>query len=129
KKTDAARLGHRGESNGVPFYGVDAASRQPGTAAVIDGTTLGYPVAGLKDIPAGDYYVQALVSVYVDFHRADGHVLWMHDDQWEGQQFNISPGNLVSDVQKVHLDPQAGYTIRLTLARELPKVQVPPATQ
>src|SRR5262249_11663340 len=76
-----------------------------------------------------DYYVQALVSVYVDFHRADGRVLWMHDDQWEGQQFNISPGNLVSDVQKVHLDPQAGYTIRLTLARELPKVQVPPDTK
>ena len=129
KKDEEPRLGDHGESNAVPFYGVDVDSLQPGTAAVIDGATLGYPVASLKDIPAGDYYVQALVSVYVDFHRADGHVLWMHDDQWEGQQFNISPGNLVSDVQKVHLDPQAGYTIRLELARELPKVAFPPDTK
>ena len=26
-------------------------------------------------------------------------------DQWEGQRFNVSPGNLYSEVQKVHLDP------------------------
>jgi len=129
KPDEEPRLGDHGESNCVPFYGVDVDQLPPGTAAVIDGTTLGYPVSSLKDIPAGDYYVQALVSVYVDFHRADGHVLWMHDDQWEGQQFNISPGNLVSDVQKVHLDPQAGYTIRLALARALPPVEIPPDTK
>jgi hypothetical protein len=129
KQDEEPRLGDHGESNCVPFYGVDVDSLQPGVAAVIDGTTLGYPVASLKDIPAGDYYVQAVVSVYVDFHRADGHVLWMHDDQWEGQQFNISPGNLVSDVQKVHLDPQTGYTIRLDLARALPRVEAPPDTK
>jgi hypothetical protein len=129
KQDEEPRLGDHGESNCVPFYGVDIDQLAPGTAAVIDGTTLGYPVSSLKDIPAGDYYVQALVSVYVDFHRADGHVLWMHDDQWEGQQFNISPGNLVSDVQKVHLDPQAGYTIRLALARALPPVVIPPDTK
>ena len=37
--------------------------------------------------------------------RADGHVLWMHDDQWEGQHWNRSPGNLYSASQKVHIDP------------------------
>lgn len=129
KQDEEPRLGDKGESDCVPFYGVDVDALPPGTAAVIDGATLGYPVASLKDIPAGDYYVQALVSVYVDFHRADGHTLWMHDDQWEGQQFNRSPGNLVSEVQRVHLDPQTGYTIKLALAGAIPPVEVPPDTK
>src|SRR3989441_4273734 len=98
-------------------------------SAVIDGSTLGYPVASLTDIPAGDYRVQALLSVYSEFHRADGHTLWLHDDQWEGQQFNKSPGNLVSEVRKVHLDPAAADTVRLELARALPPVELPPDTK
>ena len=129
KRDEEPRLGDHGERDCVPFYGVDVTGLAAGTPVVIDGTTLGYPVASLNEIPAGDYYVQALVSLYTEFHRADGHTLWMHDDQWEGQQFNISPGNLVSEVRRVHLDPKSGYTIRLVLARELPPVQVPPDTK
>ena len=30
---------------------------------------------------------RAFVNVYSEFRRADGHVLWMHDDQWEGQRW------------------------------------------
>ncbi|HEY6059916.1 MAG TPA: hypothetical protein VIV10_04975, partial [Gemmatimonadales bacterium] len=129
KADEEPRLGDHGESDCVPFYGVDVSALAAGTPVVIDGTTLGYPVASLNDIPAGDYYVQALVSVYTDFHRADGHTIWLHDDQWEGQQFNISPGNLVSEVQRVHLDPKAGYSVSLTLARALPQVEVPADTR
>src|SRR5205823_3639969 len=82
----------------------------------------------LKDVPAGDYYVQAVLSVYTEFHRSDGHTIWAHMDQWEGQHWNISPGNLVSEPQRLHLDPAAGYNIKLTLTRALPPVQVPPDT-
>ena len=64
-------------------------------------------------MPAGDYYVQALLNIYTEFHRADGHVIWAHMDQWEGQQFSRSPGNLYSEVRKVHLDAARGYSIRL----------------
>jgi hypothetical protein len=56
-------------------------------------------------VPAGDYYVQAMLEPYTKFSRADGHVIWVHNDQWEGQRFNISPGNLVSEVERVHWDP------------------------
>src|SRR5437773_914020 len=118
---------HR-ESDCTPFFGEDVSALAPGTVAVIDGSTLGYPVASLTDIPAGDYRVQALLSVYTEFHRADGHTLWLHDDQWEGQQFNKSPGNLVSEVERVHLDPRAGYTVRLELGRALPPIEPPPDT-
>ena len=70
---------------GVPFFGRDVEQLKPRQAAVIDETDLGTPVDSLRDIPAGDYFVQGFVNVYSEFRRADGHVLWMHDDQWEGQ--------------------------------------------
>ena len=92
---------------GVPFFGRDVEQLAPGEAGVIDATDLGSPVASLADIPAGDYYVQGFVNVYSEFVRADGHVVWMHDDQWEGQHWNRSPGNLYSDVELVRLDPDA----------------------
>jgi S-formylglutathione hydrolase FrmB len=113
----------------TPFFGKDVSELQPGVPAVIDDGTLGYPLRSLNDIPAGDYFVQALVNVYTEFHRADGRVIWAHMDQWEGQQFNQSPGNFYSDVQKVHLDFARGYTMRLHAAHIIPSLQVPPDTE
>ncbi len=112
----------------TPFFGQDVSALRPGESGVINADTLGYPLASLKDIPAGDYYVQALVNVYTEFHRADGHTIWAHMDQWEGQQFNKSPGNLYSEVQKVHLDPAKGYDIKLEANHVIPPVEVPPDT-
>lgn len=113
----------------APFFGKDVSQLHPGESAVIDATTLGYPVKSLADLPAGDYYVQALLNVYTQFHRADGHTIWAHMDQWEGQQFTVSPGNLVSEVQHVRLDPVKSETIHLNLDRVLPPVKVPADTQ
>src|SRR2546426_2296382 len=129
RNDEEPRLQVHHESDCTPFFGVDVSALAPDAVAAIDAATLGYPVPSLKAIPAGDYYVQALLSVYTEFHRADGHTLWLHDDQWEGQQFNKSPGNLVSDVQRVHLDPQTGYTVRLSLVRALPPIELPPDTR
>ena len=118
-----------GSYNGsVPFYGLDVSAMKAGDSAVIDGTTLGFPVDQLAQLPAGDYFVQPLLEVYTEFHRQDGHVIWAHMDQWEGQQWNQSPGTLVGDVQKVHLDPAAGFDVKLTLSRNVPPVTVPPDT-
>ena len=111
-----------------PLFGVDVAALAPGQAAVIDESTFGSPVHRLRDIPAGDYYVQAILNIYTEFHRADGHTVWLHMDQWEGQHFNRSPGNLYSEVQKVHLDPATGYDIKLSLTKVIPPVEVPPDT-
>ena len=41
-----------------------------------------------------------MLNVYTTFHRADGHVVKMHMDQWEGQDFPVSPGNLYSEPQE-----------------------------
>ncbi len=112
----------------TPFFGADVEQLKPGQAAIIDAGTLGYPADSLKDIPAGDYYVQALLNIYTSFNRADGHVIWAHNDQWEGQQFNHSPGNLFSEVQKVHLDPATGYNLKLALNGVIPPIAVPQDT-
>ena len=114
---------------GVPFFGRDVEKLAPGQAAVIDETDLGSPVDSLKDIPPGEYFVQAMVNVYSEFKRADGKVVWMHDDQWEGQRWTVSPGNLYSQPQKVTIDPKVGGTIKLAADQVIPAVQVPADTK
>ena len=113
----------------VPFYGLDVHELKPGANAVIDASVPGYPVDSISKLPAGEYYVQALLNVYTRVRRKDGHVIWVHMDQWEGQQWNRSPGNLVSEVQRVRLDPAAGFNVRLSLTKKLPAVQIPQDTE
>jgi putative esterase len=127
--TPEPRQAAGGFSTRVAMFATDVDALRPGEAAVVGDTTLGYPLASLRDIPAGDYSVQAVLNVYTRFHRADGHTIWAHMDQWEGQQFTTSPGNLVSEVQRVHIDPRAGGRVTITLARALPPVTVPPDTK
>jgi hypothetical protein len=113
----------------APIFGVDVSQLAPGHAAIIDGAVPGFPLNSINDIPVGDYYVQAVLNVYTEFHRADGHVIWAHMDQWEGQQFAESPGNLYSHVQRVHLDRHSGSTIALSLTQVIPLVEVLPDTR
>ena len=110
--------------NGTPFFGVDIEQLERGEAAIIDDAVLGSPVDSLRLIPAGDYYVQGFINIYTEFHRSDGHVVWLHNDQWEGQQFNRSPGNLYSDVVKVHLDQEKGYKVTLEAKNVIPPIEV-----
>ena len=116
-------------SDAAPLFGADVDQLKPGQAAVIDATTLGYPVESLSAIPDGGYHVQAFLNVYTEFRRADGHVIWAHMDQWEGQHFNKSPGNLYSEPLAIHLDPDSGYDVRLSLTKVIPPVEVPPDTK
>ena len=113
----------------VPFFGADVEQWRPGTSTAITAKVLGFPYASLSAVPAGDYYVQAMLEPYTRFARADGHVIWVHNDQWEGQRFNNSPGNLVSAVKRVHWDPASKPTLELSLSRKLPPVTVPPDTR
>ncbi len=112
-----------------PLFGVDVNALGPGQPAVIDATTFGAPLHSLRDVPAGDYYVQAILNIYTEFHRADGYTVWLHMDQWEGQHFNQSPGNLYSEVQKVHLDPAVGYDVELSCTKVIPPIEEPKDTE
>ncbi len=113
----------------VPFWGKDVDQLEPGKDVVIDTTDLGYPIANLRDLPVGDYYIQAVMNVYTQYHRADGHTIWAHQDQWEGQHFNRSPGNLISAVQKIHYDPSQSQSFSIKLDSVLPARNLPPDTK
>jgi hypothetical protein len=127
--TPEPRQAADGFSTNVAMYAVDVSGLRPGEVTIITDSTPGYPLASLHEITAGDYWVQAVLNVYTEFHRSDGHTIWAHMDQWEGQQFTRSPGNLVSEVHRVHLDPGAGYRINVAFSRVLPPVTMPPDTK
>ena len=77
------------------IVGGDVQHLAPGESTMLDAGSRGYPLESLGDIPPGDYYAQAVFNVYTTFNRADGHTIKAHMDQWEGQQWNRSPGNLI----------------------------------
>src|SRR5580704_15798468 len=114
---------------GVPFFGRDVEKLGAGQNATIDATDLGSPVVSLSEIPPGEYYVQAFVNIYSEFRRSDGHVVWMHDDQWEGQRWNRSPGNLYSLPKKIALNASQGYRVPLLCDQVIPPVTPPADTE
>src|SRR4029077_2444141 len=77
-------------------FGLDVDALAPKIAVTVDDAAFGYPIRYLRDVPAGDYFVQAVLNRYETFHRSDGHTVKMHMDQGERQHWNPSPGNLYS---------------------------------
>jgi hypothetical protein len=118
-----------GQYGSTPFFGENVDALAPGTQAVIDGRSDGYPLSRLDELPVGDYYVQGFLNIYTTFHRGDGRVVKMHMDQWEGQNFPISPGNLYSAPRRIHLDPAGNETIQLVLDHKIPPIEVPKDTE
>ena len=116
------------DRNSETFFGIDVDRLGPGKSVIFNPSTLGFPLASLNQLPAGDYFVQGAIVPYTEFHRADGHTIWAHMDAGEGQRFNDSPGSLVSPVQKVHIDLTVKSTIRLSLNRKLPALLPIPDT-
>jgi hypothetical protein len=116
------------DSTGAPLFGVDVENLAAGAAATIGPDDRGHPVVSLRDIPAGEYWVQPFVNVYTKFARADGHTVWLHMDQWEGQNWRRSPGNLFGDPVKLRLDPAAPTPIALAADKVIPPVEIPADT-
>jgi len=114
---------------GVPIWGKNIYSLKPGTGAAIDKNEGGYPLKSINDIPPDDYFIQGFVNIYTEFKRSDGHTLWMHNDQWEGQRWNVSPGNLYSDIKKVYIDPSKANTIKISCNNVIPPIKIPPDTK
>ncbi len=110
-------------------FGVDVDSLPPGTPAVIDTATRGFPLESASEIPPGDYYVQAVLNVYTTFRRADGHVIKAHMDQWEGQHWNRSPGNLYSKVEHIRIEPGKGQVVSILLTEKIPPITPPEDTK
>jgi Putative esterase len=111
------------EALSAQFFGLDVDGWKPGTPVVIDSTSLGYPFVSLDQLPAGDYYVQAVLNIYESFHRSDGHVIKLPPDRGEGQQWYSKPGNLLNKPQLVHLGPAVNNVVRISLTEKIPPIE------
>src|SRR5438105_2167334 len=111
-----------------PTFGVDVDGLGPGDPVIVDQRVIGWPVRSIRDIPAGEYWVQALFNRYETFHRADGHTIKMPMDQGEGQHWDTKPGNLYSRPVKMHLDA-AGGEIRISMDQEVAPIAPPRDTK
>jgi Putative esterase len=114
---------------GVPLFSKGVDDLRPGQTVIVDENDFGHPIQSLRDLPAGEYWVQGFVNAYTKFARADGRTVWLHMDQWEGQQWARSPGNLYSEPVKLRIDPKAGGTIALVADKVIPKIDVPADTE
>jgi hypothetical protein len=110
---------------GPAIYAVDLNRLVPGNSAIVDEKALGYPKP-LAQLPAGDYFAQAIVNVYSEFHRSDGKAIWVHMGDGRIETFQIAPGNLYSDVKPVHIGE--GGTVKLELSHVIPSEAEPADT-
>jgi hypothetical protein len=113
---------------GVPLFSKFVEELAPGAAAAIGSADRGHPVVSLRDLPPGEYWMQPFVNVYTRFPRADGKTVWLHNDQWEGQDWKRSPGNILGDPRKVAFDPKSTTPIRLVATKTIPAIQPPADT-
>jgi hypothetical protein len=95
-----------------PALAKDVENLVPGSGnAIIDNSSISHPIKNLAALPAGEYYVQALLDTNEDSASLN------------------APGNLYSAPQKVTLDPKRGGTIKLELNHVVPPEQMPADTE
>jgi hypothetical protein len=111
------------------LFGLTVDGLAPGAKVVLDDHAFGWPATHLSALPAGDYFVQAVLNRYEDFHLADGRTLKLPPDKGEGQQWWHKPGNLYSTPVKLHIDPAHPVSNALVLDQEMPAITPPKDTE
>lgn len=114
--------------NGPVILGVDLEQLPPGQTISVDAAAVSYPLKSLNDLPAGDYFVQAVLTRYNQVRRADGHTIWV-PTQHRRTAYTMLPGNLYSKPQKLHLDPKTPLTARFDLTETIAPVEEPKDTE
>lgn len=90
-----------------PLFAKDVNHFSTNSTAVIDETASAFPLKNLSQLEAGDYFIQALFDFNIDVKSIN------------------AEGNLYSTVQKAHLDPHQGGTIKLSLTQKVPPEKLP----
>jgi hypothetical protein len=103
------------------IFGVDVDGLKPGQTVVVDEQADGYPIRSLRELPAGEYFVQAVLHRYETFRRSDGKTVKLPMDRGEGQHWNIAPGNLYSKPQKIVVGAGGGE-FKVVMDRVIPAI-------
>jgi hypothetical protein len=113
----------------IQVTGIDVAGLAPATPAILDHAAFGYPCASLADLPAGEYFVQAVLNRYETFRLSTGHEISLPPDRGEGQRWNKKPGNFFSQPVKLRLDPAETVTHKLWMEDAIPPIDPPVDTR
>lgn len=108
-------------------YGIDIENITEPVLHLDQNAFYGYPVEKLADLPKGEYWVQFLFHRYETFHRSDGHTVKLPMDNGEGQQWNLSPGNIYSIPMKI--DRSEFGKSPFVLNQVIPKIEEPKDTK
>lgn len=111
---------------GPAIFAVDLEGFRPGAVAVVDDRAISYPF-DLPELPPGEYWAQAIINVYEQVRRADGHTLWLPMNDGRQEPFNAKAGNLYSDVQRFVVGEDR--TVRLEVRHVIPQRDLPPDTE
>ena len=101
------------QPRGPAIFAIDVDQLKPDQPAIIDEKALGYPF-NLNDLPAGDYYAQAVINVYEQVRRADGKTIWVHLNDGRVEFFNNAVGNVYSDVVPVKIGADGSFKLNIT---------------
>ncbi len=116
-------------TNTQQVFGIDVEGLKPGEKASLDGSVFGYPVQSLDELPAGEYWVQALLNKYDTFHLSNGHEVKLPASWAAGQHYNREPGNLFSQPVKISIDPSKSTTFDLVMTEIIPPIEPPKDTK
>ena len=110
--------------NAQLVFGKDVEAWSQGTTLKVSDEVYGFPIIQIRDIPPGEYYIQALVNRYQDFQLTTGHRLQLPPEKGEGQQWHSKPGNLYSTPQKIVLSGK-GDVVHIQLDQVIPDIEPP----
>jgi hypothetical protein len=114
----------------MPFiFGVDVNALAPDKPFAVDDGVFGWPAPRLSDVPAGEYYAQAMLNRYETYHLPDGRTLKLPPDKGEGQHWQEKPGNLYSAPIRIRVDPARPSGVMLELNQEVPPIKPKPDTE
>ena len=95
----------------VQIFGMNVDGMAPEQDMRLDESVFGYPHDSLAELPAGDYFVQALLHKYSTFNLANGKTVKLPMDEGEGQS--------VVDRSKLGRGPSRGSGFFRDLGRPL----------
>ncbi|MEM1001090.1 MAG: alpha/beta hydrolase-fold protein [Bacteroidota bacterium] len=115
--------------NAKPIFGMDVKDFNKGSIVLFNEEQYGYPYESLSDVPPGNYSVQAVLHTYETFNLSTGHAVELPMDNGEGQQWNRSPGNLISTPIKVDISGDDDQVISVKLDQVIPEIEEPEDTE
>ncbi|MGB5479832.1 MAG: alpha/beta hydrolase-fold protein [Eudoraea sp.] len=110
-------------------FGMNVDGMAPNVEQTFDASNFGFPYPSLAELPAGEYWVQALLHTYETFNLSTGHTVKLPMDNGEGQKWNRSPGNLYSKPFKVTIPENGDLEIAVVMDQVIPPIEEPEDTE